>query len=424
MIEAVLERCAGIDVGKKYVVCCLMMGAADAKATEQIRQYNTTVAELEQMRDWLLEHQCTHVAMESTGPYWKPVFNLLEKHFTVILANAQQVKSLPGKKTDRKDGRRLAHFLRHNLIEASFIPPLAIRQLRDLTRRRRKLLGHGASERNRVQKVLEDANVKLGNVLSDVFGASGQLMLEALLAKQSTPEQIAELARGSLRKKVPAIVTALQEHRMTDHHRFLIRQSLDHMAFLEGQVALLDEEILRQLKPFEQQFQNLQTIPGIKATAAASILAEVGVDMKQFPTAHHLASWAGICPGNNETAGKQKSTHVRKGDPWLRGILTESAWAASRKKGSSFAARFQRLAPHRGQKRALVALGHNLLIVVYQILLTGQRYQELGSTYWEQRDQQARIRHHLRCLRALGAFLPETDSVSDSYSAAIELDPS
>lgn len=410
MIEAVLERCAGIDVGKKYVVCCLSLGPANSTATEEIRQYSTTVAELEKMRDWLRENQCTHVAMESTGPYWKPVFNLLEEHFTVILANAQQVKSLPGKKTDRKDGRRLAHFLRHNLIEASFIPPVAIRQLRDLTRRRRKLLGAGASERNRVQKVLEDANVKLGNVLSDVFGASGQAMLEALLSNQGTPQQLAEFARGKLRRKVPEIVTALEEHRMRDHHRFLIRQSLCHMAFLEEQVAALDEEILRQVKPFEKEFENLQTIPGIKATAAASIsLAEVGVDMKQFPTAHHLASWAGICPGNNESAGKHKGTQTRKGDSWLRGTLTESAWAASRKTGSSLAARFQRLAPHRGQKRALVALGHNLLIVVYQVLLTGQPYHELGSTYQEERSKQARVRHHLRCLRALGVVAPGAD---------------
>jgi len=406
MIEAVWERCAGIDIGKKYVVCCVTVGAAGAKATEEIRQYNTTVAELEKLRDWLQENQCTHVAMESTGPYWKPVFNLLEAHFTVILANALQVKSLPGKKTDRKDGRRLAHFLRHNLLEASFIPPLAIRQLRDLTRRRRKLMGAGASERNRVQNVLEDANVKLGNVLSDVFGVSGQAMLEALLANNGTPQQIAEFARGALRRKVPEIVAALEEHRMTDHHRFLIRQSLDHMAFLEEQVVGLDSEILRQLKPFQKEFENLQTIPGVKATAAASILAEVGVDMKQFPTGHHLASWAGICPGNNESAGKHKSTRARKGDTWLRGTLTESAWAASRQKGSSFAARFRRLAPHRGQKRALVALGHNLLIVVYQVLLTGQPYQELGSTYWEERTHQARVRHHLRCLRALGALAP------------------
>jgi transposase len=418
MIEAVLERCAGIDVGKKYVVCCLSVGAANTTATEEIRQYNTTVAELEKMRDWLRENQCTHVAMESTGPYWKPVFNLLEEHFTVILANAQQVKSLPGKKTDRKDGRRLAHFLRHNLIEASFIPPVAIRQLRDLTRRRRKLLGDGASERNRVQKVLEDANVKLGNVLSDVFGASGQAMLEALLTNQGTPQQLAEFARGKLRRKVPEIVTALEEHRMRDHHRFLIRQSLSHMAFLEEQVAALDEEILRQVKPFEKEFENLQTIPGIKATAAASILAEVGVDMKQFPTAHHLASWAGICPGNNESAGKHKGTQTRKGDSWLRGTLTESAWAASRKKGSSFAARFRRLAPHRGQKRALVALGHNLLIVVYQVLLTGQPYRELGSTYHEERSKEARVRHHLRCLRALGALAPGADLTDVPHAPA------
>jgi transposase len=403
MIEAVLERCAGIDIGKKFLVCCVMVGAAGERATEETRKYNTTVKELEQLREWLQQNQCTHVVMESTGPYWKPVFNILEEHFQVILANAQHVKSLPGKKTDRKDGRRLAHFLRHNLIEASFIPPLPIRQLRDLTRRRKKLVWAGSSERNRVQKVLEDANVKLGNVLSDVCGVSGQCMLEALLEKQGTAEQIAEFARGALRRKVPEIVTALEEHRMTDHHRFLIRQSLDHMAFLEEQVGALDKEILRQMKPFEKEFENLQTIPGVKATAAASIVAEVGVDMKQFPDEHHLASWAGICPGNNESAGKHKSTRSRKGDTWLRGTLTESAWAASRKKGSSFAARFRRLAPHRGQKRALVALGHNLLLVVYQILFTGKKYQELGSTYWEERSHQSRIQHHLRCLRALGA---------------------
>jgi transposase len=410
MIEAVLERCAGIDIGKKYLICCVMLGAAGEKATEETQQFNTTMRELEKLREWLRQNQVTHVVMESTGPYWKPVFNVLENHFTVILANAQHVKSLPGKKSDRKDGRRLAHFLRHNLIEASFIPPLAIRQLRDLTRRRKKLMGAGASERNRVQKVLEDANVKLGNVLSDVFGVSGQSMLAALLAKRGTPEQIAEFARGTLRRKVPEIVAALEEHRMTEHHRFMIRQSLQHMAFLEEQVSALDEEILRQMKPFEKEFENLQTIPGVKATAAASIVAEVGVDMKQFPDEHHLASWAGICPGNNESAGKHKGTRTRKGDTWLRGTLTESAWAASRKKGSSFAARFRRLVPHRGQKRALVALGHNLLLVVYQILLTGQKYQELGSTYWEERNHESRIRHHLRCLRSLGA-LPQQAAV-------------
>jgi transposase len=226
------------------------------------------------------------------------------------------------------------------------------------------------------------------------------------LANKGTPQQIAELARGTLRRKVPEIVTALEEHRMTDHHRFVIRQSLNHMAFLEEQVEELDREILRQMQPFQKEFENLQTIPGIKATAAASILAEVGVDMKQFPTGHNLASWAGICPGNNESAGKHKNTRTRKGDTWLRGTLTESAWAASRKKGSSFAARFRRLASHRGQKRALVALGHNLLLVVHQVLLTGQPYRELGSTYWEERTHESRVQHHLRCLRALGAFPP------------------
>jgi transposase len=237
-------------------------------------------------------------------------------------------------------------------------------------------------------------------------------MLEALLAKPGTPEQLAEFARGRWRKKMPEIVEALQPHRMTDHPRFLIGQSLDHRAFREAQLARRDGEILEPMKPFEKEYAHLPTIPGIKGTAAASILAEVGVNMQQFPTGPPWASWAGICPGNNESAGQHKSTRVRKGDPGLRGTWTESAWPASRKKGSWLAARFQRLAPHRGQKRALLAWGHTLLLVVYQVLLTGQPYRELGSTYFQQRNAQNRVRHPLRCLRALGALPPEIDLAS------------
>src|SRR5713101_1930868 len=250
MICAAVERCAGIDVGKEFLAVCVMTGPLQGEARKQTRRFGTIIGELERLRDWLKQEEVTHVVMESTGSYWKPVFNVLEDAVKVYVANPQEVKVRKGHKTDDKDGWWLAHLLRHAMIHPSFIPPRAIRELRDLTRRRKKLLGAGTGEKNRVQKILEDANVKLGNVLSDVFGVSGQTMLEAVLANQGTPQQIAEFARGALRRKVPEIVTALEEHRMTDHHRFLIRQSLGHMAFVEDQVVALDNEILRQLKPF------------------------------------------------------------------------------------------------------------------------------------------------------------------------------
>lgn len=403
MIEAVLERCAGIDIGKKFLVACVMTGAADGKAVEETRQFGTTVGALEQLRDWLLHHGCTHAVMESTGSYWKPVYNILEKHLTVILANALQVKSLPGKKTDRKDGRRLAHLLRHGLITPSFIPPLDIRELRDLTRRRKRLLQTGTSERNRIQKVLEDANVKLASVLTDLFGVSGQHMLEALLEGRGSAEEIAQFAQRKLKRKIPEIQAALEGHQMSAHHRLLIRQSLGHLEFLEQQIGELDAVVAEKLQPYAAQNALLQTIPGLKQEGAATVLAELGPDMSVFPSASHAAAWTGLAPGNNRSAGKQKSGRTTKGNRWLAGMLCQCAWAASRRKGSYFQAKYRRLLPRRGRQRALIAVAHSMLRVIYYVLSRGVPYQEVGLKYLDERRRRQQLCYHRKRLKELEA---------------------
>jgi transposase len=276
-MQAIVERCAGIDVGKKFITVCVLIGTADAEPSAEKRMFGTCNAELEELRKWLREQECTHVAMESTGPYWQPVFNILEDAFLVVLANGEQVKARRGHKTDWKDCAGLADLLRHGMIRPSFIPPRAIRELRDLTRRRKRILGHGTSERNRIQKVLEDANVKLGSVLTDVFGASGQLILKALLEGKAGPAEMAELARGTARKKIPLLVEALQAHRMSNHHRTMIRFSVEHLQFLEQQLQAVDAEILKKINEggLQESFQLLQSIPGVQQDSAAAILAEI-----------------------------------------------------------------------------------------------------------------------------------------------------
>jgi len=403
MIPTVIERCAGIDIGKTFLVACLMVGAADAEPRTEKRTYGTTNSDLEKLRHWLIEEGCTHVAIESTGSYWKPIFNILEHSVTVILANPEDVKARKGHKTDPKDSWWLAHLLRHAMIRPSFIPPRAIRELRDLTRRRKQLLHHGTSERNRVQKILEDANIKLGSVLSDVFGASGQLMLHALLDGKATPEEIAQFAKGRAKQKIPELLAALDGHRMSEHHRQLIRYSIEHLVFLENQVTKIDNEIRRKILEagFQGAFELLQTIPGVKEDAAAGILAEVGVDMRVFPSDAHLSSWAGVCPGNRRSAGKDKGGGTNKGNRWLRGMLTECAWAAAGKKDCYLKGKFWRLAAD-GKKKAIVAVAHNLLRLVYHILSQGCPYQEKGQLILDERQRQKLIRSHIRALGRLG----------------------
>jgi transposase len=404
MLEVQVERCAGIDVHKKFLMVCVMIGQADQKPASEVRRFGTSVPELQRLKAWLAERNCTDVVMESTGSYWKPVFNILEGSLKVTLVNAEKVKALRGKKTDPNDARWLASLLRHGLVQPSFIPRRDIRELRDLTRRRRKLMQAGASERNRVQKILEDANVKLGNVLTNVFGLSGQAMLEALLENKLNAEQMAELAQGRLRPKIPQIVEVLEGHSMSDHHRMLLRQILKHMAFIEEMVEELDNEIWKKLRPYEKQVELACSIPGIGRDAAASILAETGPDMSDdgpFAKCHQLASWAGICPGNNESGGKRKSGKTRKGNRWLRATLAQTSLAGIAKKNSAFRDRYQRLKPRRGPQRAATAVGHAQLIALYWVLRTGVPYQEQVQEM-NQHRRDSMIRHHLKRLNELG----------------------
>jgi transposase len=406
MICAAVERCAGIDVGKTFLAVCVMIGPLKGEAEMQKRRFGTTTAELEALRDWLTQQGITHVVMESTGSYWKPVYNVLETSVKVYLANPQEVKNRKGHKTDDKDGWWLAHLLRHAVIHPSFIPPRSIRELRDLTRRRKRLLGNASAEKNRIQKVLEDANVKLGNVLTDVFGVSGQLMLDALLNGRAEPEQIAQFARKSAKRKIPQIIEALQGHRMSEHHRRMIRYSLKHMEFLEEQIADIDADIVEQIKQagLVQEWELLQSLPGVKDRSAASILAETGGDMEQFPTGKDLSSWAGVCPGNNRSAGKNKSSRTTGGNPWLRGALTECAWAAAAQKNCFLKDRFWRITSKSGGKKApaVVAVAHTLLLLAYEVLRTHQPFKDRTAPPMDECQKQRLIRHHIRRLGKLG----------------------
>jgi len=410
MISAAIERCAGIDVGKKFLAVCILTGPLDGEPRVERRRFGTVTAELESLRDWLKAEGVTDVVMESTGSYWKPVFNVLEGSLKVCLANPQEVRNRKGHKTDDKDGWWLAHLLRHAMIYPSFIPPRAIRELRDLTRRRKRLLSDATSEKNRVQKVLEDANAKLGNVLTDVFGVSGQLMLEALLEGKAGPMEIAQLAKRGARKRIPEIIQAVEGHRLSDHHRKMIRYSLKHMLFLEEQIAELDRDIAAQIGSagLGQAQQLIQTVPGIQDRSAANILAETGADMQQFPSAKHLSSWAGVCPGNNRSAGKNKSSHTTGGNPWLRSALTECAWAAAATKNCSLKDKFWRVTSRAGGKKApaLIAVSHVMLTLIYQVLQTHQPFEDRKLPPLGEPHKQRMIRHHVRRLGKLGVAIP------------------
>jgi transposase len=406
MIRAAIARCAGIDVGKKWLSITIMIGPLDGEPRVEKRRYGVNVADLKQLRDWLIRESITHVVMESTGSYWKPIFNVLEGHVKVYVANPTEVKNRKGHKTDDKDGWWLAHLLRHAMIQPSFIPPRPIRELRDITRRREKLTEAGTAERNRIQKVLEDANVKLGNVLTDVFGASGQLMLNALMEGKDNPEEIAQFAKGRAKKKIPAIAAALEGHQMSDHHRKLIRYSLKHMSFLEEQILELDKDIEVKIKEagMEKEWELVQTVPGVKEVSGASILAETGPDMTQFPSGGQLSSWAGVCPGNNRTAGKNRSSRPTKGNPWLRGALSESAWAAVKKKDCFLKEKFWRInSKNKGVKApGLVAVAHSILLLIYDVLSTGKPYQPHNPPPLTEAQKERLVRHHVRRLGKLG----------------------
>ena len=400
-MEILYRACAGLDVHKETVVVCVRRLGAAGQVHQEVRTFGTMTRDLLALSDWLTTQEVTHVAMESTGVYWKPIFNILENQFQVILVNAQHIKHVPGRKTDVKDCEGIAQLLQLGLLRASFVPPRPVRELRDLTRQRAQLVQERARTANRIQKVLEDANIKLGSVATDTLGVSGRDMLEAIVAGETDAEKLAELARQRLRAKIPALRLAL-EGRVTEHHRFLLRTLLDHVAHLETVIGPSSARIESVLSPFEEAVDRLKTIPGVDRRAAEVIVAEIGKDMSQFPSDDHLSSWAGVCPGNDQSAGKRRSGRTTKGSQWLRTLLVQVAWAASRTKGSYFSAQYRRLAPRRGKKRALAALGHAILVIAYHLLKDGTTYQELGADFFEELEPERLVRYLVRRLEKLG----------------------
>lgn len=400
-MELQIQCGCGLDVHQATVVACLLTVLADGKVKKQIRSLGTTTRELLALSQWLQGEGCTHVAMESTGVYWKPVYALLEGTFELIVANAQHIKKVPGRKTDVKDAEWIANLLLHGLLRSSFVPPKPIRELRDLTRYRRKLVESRSAERNRLLKVLETANIKLASVASDVFGVSGMRMLWALAEGQATPSEMAELAKGRLREKIPQLEPAL-EGRMEDHHRYLLKLQLRRMRALDQDLAELEERIQQRLQPYQEQRRLLTEIPGVDWTLAAVIIAELGVDMKVFPTASQLASWAGVSPGNNESAGKRRNARVTQGNFYLKTALVEAAQAATRAKGTYLRDKYYRLKARRGAKRAVVAIGHKILVAVYHMLSDRVSYNDLGDLYLDRLNKQHLTRNLVRRLERIG----------------------
>jgi transposase len=400
-MEAIVERSCGLDVHQASVVACLIVGSATERARRDTRTFGTTTCELERLRAWLLEQKCTHIGMESTGVYWMPVYAVLEGDFSLIVGNATHIRSVPGRKTDVKDAEWIGDLVRHGLIRASFVPPKWQRALRELVRYRRKLVESESAERNRLLRLLETCNIKLASVATDVFGVSGRAMLRALIEGTTTPEEMSKLARGALRKKMEHLAQALHG-RIEDHHRFMLRMQLERVEKIEADVDTMDARIDEALAPYRDAVGRLVQIPGVDRVGAASILAELGPDMSVFPTAHHAAAWAGVSPGNDESAGKRRSHGRRRGNVHLTTTLVQAAMSASRKKGSYLKERFWRLKARRGHQRAAVAVAHSILIAAYEMLRTGEAYRDLGADYLDRLSKATVEKRLVRRLNALG----------------------
>jgi transposase len=402
MLSVIHRCCGGLDVHKDTVVACLLKVTEDGELRQETRTFKTVVSELQALSEWLREEGCSHVAMESTGVYWKPVYNVLaDDRLRVWVINAAQIKGMPGRKTDVGDAEWIASLLQHGWVRPSFIPDQAQRELRDLTRTRTTLIDERSSSVQRLQKVLEDANLKLSSVAAGILGASGRAILEALLAGATDPTALAELAKGRLRKKREALEQALAG-RMKEHHRLLVGMHLEHVDFLDEAIDRLDAAIAERLRPFEEQIARLDTIPGVGERTAQVLAAEIGLRMGQFPSAEHLASWAGMAPGNNQSGGKRKNAPTRKGSKFLRRALVEAAHAAAHKKGSYLAARYRHLVVRRGPSRAAVALGHAILVSAYHMLVREEDYHEIDPRQYDERRRARLEKRAVEQLRALG----------------------
>jgi transposase len=397
-MEVVHSRCAGLDVHSRQVVACARV-ITDRGVSREVSSFGTTTRELRALSDWLQGHGVTHVAMESTGVYWKPVWHVLEGRFELVLANAAQVRNMPGRKSDVNDATWIAELLAHGLIRPSFIPPAPVQELRDLTRTRKQLVREISRHTLRIQKTLEDANVKLTEVVSSVLGTSGRAILAGLVRGETDPERLADMATTRLKASREQIVEALRGT-VTDHHRFMLKIHLDQIEQLEGAVRALEERA--RAGTFRPATELLSTIPGVSDVAAAAIVAEIGDDMSRFPTAGHLVSWAGLCPRLDESAGKRLSNRTRRGAPWLKTLLVQAAWSASKKRDSYFRARFLRLKARRGPKKAVVAVAASILTAAYQMLKTGAEFHDLGPTHFDLADRQRAADRLRRRLQALG----------------------
>jgi transposase len=400
-VETIVKRAAALDVHKAQVTACVRVPGRGRERRQELAAFQTTVRGLLALRDWLKAHRASQVAMEATGVYWKPVWAILEGEFDCLLVNARHVKQVPGRKTDVSDAAWLCQLLEAGLLQRSFVPPKPIRALRNLTRYRKAQIGERQREANRLHKLLEDTGIKLDCVASDILGASGRAMLDALVAGTTDPDLLAELAKGRLRKKIPALREALVG-RFDRQHALIVSAILAHLDFLDEQIQLLSDEIEAQLAPFKAAVELLCTIPGVQQRTAEVLLAEIGTDMSRFPTARHLASWAGQCPGNDRSAGKRRSGKTRHGSKWLDSALTEAAMAATRTKHVYLAAQYQHLRPRRGHGRALGAVKHSIITACWHILQTGELYREAGGDYFVRRDPERATRHLVTQLERLG----------------------